>query len=204
MKCISCEAIVDPKWKHAIDSNLCPFCGSPIMDEVLKVHLSTLAEIMLLLNDQYQEQLDDWLNSNYSYVKRNKPRTSASSEQDETIRNLPVPKEVSRNFNNQQTIKDKLKEAREKGTDSLILDADGNPIGVDPEDIARAQELESGSRNIADLKSLEPEIPAVVLNQMSKVAKTPAQVAAELELLNKLQNGQNRISIDSSKFRRSQ
>jgi hypothetical protein len=174
------------------------------MDEVLKVHLSTLAEIMLLLNDQYQEQLDDWLNSNYSYVKRNKPRTSASSEQDETIRNLPVPKEVSRNFNNQQTIKDKLKEAREKGTDSLILDADGNPIGVDPEDIARAQELESGSRNIADLKSLEPEIPAVVLNQMSKVAKTPAQVAAELELLNKLQNGQNRISIDSSKFRRSQ
>lgn len=211
MKCLSCESIVDPKWKHAIDSNLCPFCGSSIMDEVLKVHLSTLAEVMVLLNEQYTEQLDDWLSSNYNYFKKNKFKNNANSQQDQnqdsevTPRNMPVPREVSKNFNNQQTIKDKLKEAREKGAGDLILDAEGNPIGVDPEDIAKANELDSGSRNISELKSLEPEIPAVVLSYASKNAsKSPEQVAKELEILKKLTNRSSTSSPDSKITRSNQ
>ena len=36
MKCTSCEREIDPKWRHAIDTNLCPFCGLFIMEERLK------------------------------------------------------------------------------------------------------------------------------------------------------------------------
>lgn len=68
MKCISCETEINPKWKHAIDINVCPFCGKHIMEEHLKNLFSSLGSTMEQLQ-QYPDQLNDWLLSNYNYIK---------------------------------------------------------------------------------------------------------------------------------------
>jgi len=72
MKCISCETEINPKWKHAIDINVCPFCGQQIMEEHLKNLLTTLADTMQKLQ-AYPEQLSDWLLSNYDFIKTDSP-----------------------------------------------------------------------------------------------------------------------------------
>lgn len=72
MKCISCETEINPKWKHAIDINVCPFCGKHIMEEHLKNCIAGLAAAMEDMQ-KYQEQLDDWLLSNHSYIKTDSP-----------------------------------------------------------------------------------------------------------------------------------
>lgn len=72
MKCVSCETEINPKWKHAIDINVCPFCGKHIMEEHLKNCLTTLAAAMDAMA-KYPEQLDDWLLSNHNYIKTDSP-----------------------------------------------------------------------------------------------------------------------------------
>lgn len=72
MKCISCETEINPKWKHAIDINVCPFCGEHIMEEHLKNCVAALAKAMDDMA-KYQEQLDDWLLSNHNYIKTDSP-----------------------------------------------------------------------------------------------------------------------------------
>lgn len=72
MKCISCETEINPKWKHAIDINVCPFCGKHIMEEHLKNCVTALAAAMEAMA-KYPEQLDDWLLSNHNYIKTDSP-----------------------------------------------------------------------------------------------------------------------------------
>ena len=69
MNCLSCNSNIDPKWKHAIDKNVCPFCGESIMPEELKEHISNLSIILDSFKQSYPEQLDDWLLSNHNYVR---------------------------------------------------------------------------------------------------------------------------------------
>ena len=72
MKCVSCETEINPKWKHAIDINVCPFCGQHIMEEHLKNCVADLAKAMDAMQ-KYPEQLDDWMLSNHSYIKTDSP-----------------------------------------------------------------------------------------------------------------------------------
>jgi len=69
---MSCEASINPKWKHAIDNNTCPCCGLFIMEEELKELLLSLGETINDLS-KYQEQVDDWLLSNHNYIKTDSP-----------------------------------------------------------------------------------------------------------------------------------
>jgi len=73
MKCISCETEINPQWAHAIAQNICPFCGKSILEEHLKKLLSTLRETMDQLLPAYQQQVDDWMLSNHSYIKTDSP-----------------------------------------------------------------------------------------------------------------------------------
>lgn len=68
MKCNSCQAEIDPKWSHAINNNICPWCGSAIMEEYLKSLFATLRETMEHLQT-YPEQLNDWMLSNHQFIK---------------------------------------------------------------------------------------------------------------------------------------
>jgi len=72
MKCISCETEINPKWRHAIDQNICPYCGSRILEEHLK---NCLANLRLAIDDmsKYPDQLSDWLLSNCNYIKTDSP-----------------------------------------------------------------------------------------------------------------------------------
>jgi len=76
MKCISCETEINPKWKHAIDINVCPFCGKHIMEEHLKNCVAALSDAMDAMA-KYPEQLDDWLLSNHNYIKTDSPGLKA-------------------------------------------------------------------------------------------------------------------------------
>jgi len=46
MRCISCTTEINPQWKHAIDMNVCPFCGKHIMEEHLKNLFAALSSTM--------------------------------------------------------------------------------------------------------------------------------------------------------------
>lgn len=72
MKCISCEIEINPKWKHAVEINVCPFCGQNILEEHLKNLLTSLGETMEQLRT-YPNEVGDWLLSNYSYIKTDSP-----------------------------------------------------------------------------------------------------------------------------------
>jgi Zn-finger nucleic acid-binding protein len=69
MKCMSCETEINPKWKHAIDANICPFCGNTIMDISLRNLLHSLRENLEAFPQEFSAHLDDWLFSNYNYIK---------------------------------------------------------------------------------------------------------------------------------------
>jgi hypothetical protein len=66
---MSCKTEINPKWKHAIDSNVCPFCGEVIMDLILRDLLSNLRKNIDNFPPEFLPHLDDWLFSNYNYVK---------------------------------------------------------------------------------------------------------------------------------------
>jgi len=73
MECISCKVEINPKWTHAIDINICPFCGEGIMEEHLKNLLTSLRETMLKLKD-YPDQVNDWMLSNFNFIKTDSPK----------------------------------------------------------------------------------------------------------------------------------
>ena len=70
MICISCNTEINPKWKAAIDKNLCPFCGDVILDEKLKMLLSSLSQVMEDLSD-FPSEIEDYLLCNFNYIKTN-------------------------------------------------------------------------------------------------------------------------------------
>lgn len=72
MKCNSCEMEINPQWKHAIEANVCPFCGKAAMDEHLKNLLASLGETMEKLQT-YPDQLNDWMLSNHAFIKTDSP-----------------------------------------------------------------------------------------------------------------------------------
>ncbi len=66
---MSCEEEVDPRWKFAISKNECPNCGQPIMNEGLKDLLESLGAIMTELKLEFSTEVDEWLASNYHYIR---------------------------------------------------------------------------------------------------------------------------------------
>ena len=72
MKCKSCEVEINPKWQHAINSNICPFCGETILDENVKNLFTTLQEVMELLQ-AFPNELQDWLLSNFNFIRTDSP-----------------------------------------------------------------------------------------------------------------------------------
>lgn len=110
MKCMSCEAIIDPKWRHSITANVCPFCGKDIMSEHLKNLLSSLCDVMDGLKD-YPEQIDDYMLSNYNYIKTDSPYLnryivkSSKIEDKDKVKLSPSEKKQEESVKDQTDIK---------------------------------------------------------------------------------------------------
>jgi hypothetical protein len=81
---------INPKWTHAIDINVCPFCGQGIMEEHLKNLFSSLRQTMEQLKE-YPDQLNDWMLSNHNYIKT-----------DSTNLKLYMPKEFTEEIKKQR------------------------------------------------------------------------------------------------------
>src|SRR5574343_1818918 len=68
MKCNSCESEIDPKWKHAIENNICPFCGLVIMDSLLKDLLADARDILDELKEKFNDEFLEWAKHNYNLL----------------------------------------------------------------------------------------------------------------------------------------
>lgn len=108
MKCISCESNINPQWTHAIDMNVCPFCGKHIMEEHLKNLLATLRETMVALQS-YPDQLNDWLLSNYSYIKTDSPNLANY-----------VPQEMLKQAKREDELQDFIRRKEAQGKKEII------------------------------------------------------------------------------------
>lgn len=142
MQCKSCQSIVDPKWKYAIDSNICPSCGGEIMSVELKTCLGGLNAIHAQYYETYESEIKDWITSNLklhvltteeleSYAKKAKPKRDSSDSSDQ-------PSEAFNKFMDKQhagvmTKQSKLKEIADKfkkgeSEESLLLAPTGDAI----------------------------------------------------------------------------
>lgn len=68
MKCFSCSGDIPPQWIWAYQNNICPSCGSPLMDDVSKELLTGLTEAMKQMENN-PSGLAGWLLSNYHMEK---------------------------------------------------------------------------------------------------------------------------------------
>ena len=116
MKCKSCETEINPKWKHAIDTNKCPFCGAEIMDEELKNLFLTLSATIDQLS-KYPDQLNDWMLLNHSYIKTDSPNLVSF-----------LPKNIIDDLNNElektSTIKVKVSDGEEEEVEVKKIQSD--------------------------------------------------------------------------------
>jgi len=105
---MSCESEINPKWKHAIDSNVCPFCGDSVMEEKLKNLFSDLRSTMNELIE-YPDQLHDWMLSNYDFIKTDSPDLPKHLSPDFMDH---IMKEVSYNISSKKPQKDMVENGK--------------------------------------------------------------------------------------------
>lgn len=170
MKCTSCEAEINPKWKHAVDTNLCPFCGQLIMDAELKALLSTLSVTLEQLQP-HPDHLEDWLRT-HGYVREDKivyptalPVTTINTPQSfnkdtVSIQNQEITNKFFKNaeatkiVEKTQQRKEMVAQIKKQGASVLTADAIGGMINpedlntADPEVVADLQEI-LGSQEIS-------------------------------------------------------
>jgi len=76
---MSCSEQINSKFKYAIESNTCPFCGSVIMEEELRNLLTELRVIFDKLQN-YPEELKDFLQTNFSLINASDVKPLLSSK----------------------------------------------------------------------------------------------------------------------------
>ncbi len=173
MKCTSCEVEIDPKWKHALKNNICPSCGEAIMPEDLKNYIANLDVTFNDLVREYPEQLDDWLYSNFNYVKVNSnrfndmmPRQKASMQredeeyQDESLLSVQPQEVTSKFFKNAEVSKT----------------------------VSRTEELK---RMVSDIKSKNPQLAARQTMQLLQEEDSFDENDDLIEVNSSLDNGQD-------------
>lgn len=177
---MSCESEINPKWKHAIDSNVCPFCGQNVMEEQLK---KLFFELRLTMDNLlvYSDQLNDWLLSNYGFISIESPLLINYVSKDQLKSNSKTIDKVKTDKNEEEVLIEKSQvnertsdffkraEAVRPNIDGFNSPAEktqylknltnqiknagtsNNNEKADPEDIAKMQELISESDS--DIKS---------------------------------------------------
>ena len=88
MKCKSCQEEVSQKFAHALQTNICPYCGQDIMPIELQVALSELSEVMKNA-EQFHVEIFDWLSSNYNLIGRDAAEYKALQEKAELASKQP-------------------------------------------------------------------------------------------------------------------
>lgn len=155
IKCISCEFEINPKWRHAIEMNICPTCGKSIMDEHLKNLFVSLSVTMEKLQ-QYPDQLNDWMLSNYNFIKT-----------DSSLLPTYCPKEASKlddeSFQKRKNKKSIVKVKTESGeeeveTESLQSEERTNLFFKRAEAVQKSKEFANAAEKTEYLKKIAQQI----------------------------------------------
>lgn len=178
MKCINCQVDIDPKWKHAVQNNICPSCGENIMPEDLKEKIISLKSLIDSFKETYPEQLDDLLLSNYLYVRTDSDRIKdfypkqSTSVNDPGIINSAVQsvqdQEVtSRFFKNAEVTKSVARaEELKKLVSEIKSNKNTKPAIMDSETLAaEISSYEDGEDDVAheEYENDDEPIPAAAL-----------------------------------------
>ncbi len=68
MICTNCQSEIDAKWKHAVSTNICPFCGEKIFSDELNKVISDSKNVLDSVQDEFRGNFEDWLLSNYNLI----------------------------------------------------------------------------------------------------------------------------------------
>jgi hypothetical protein len=141
MKCKSCEVEIDKNWKHAMVINICPCCGSAIMDEALVELYKKFHSIISELLTNHEEYLNDWLRG-FQYVKNtkqqfnsNKNKTVRRAEDDEMIE----PHEDLEPDEKTKKLKDTVKQIK----NNIRNNVNDNMLLLNPEDMESEVQIDS-------------------------------------------------------------
>lgn len=165
MRCMSCTEEIDPKWAHAIDNNICPWCGKFIMEQHMKNLFSTLRETMSSLSE-YQESLDDWMLSNHKYIKTDSESLVSY-----------VPQELLKNYAKTASEDDFLrrKESQKKYVETVKTDSGDEEVLVEKiQSDEKANEFfNRASGNLSNKKTIRSpsERTQFLKNQVARIKK---------------------------------
>ena len=193
MKCMSCEANINPKWTHAISSNICPFCGESILEEELKASLSSLKELMDEVTDKCSVQLDTWILANYGYKKVAQPSLAKTEDNKKLLDESEVDKFYERSGFLKKN--EKFNSAVEKAEymKNIVKQVTGDSLVV-----------EEGEVDTHDIFSpevdRESEIPDVVL-QMAESKNSDQVNLVQLQKEKQLQKIQRQKEKALTKFK---
>lgn len=164
MQCMSCESEINPKWKHAVTNNSCPFCGNNILPEELKELFSLLENTINELKEKYLSQLDDWMLSNYNYINTNS---------DKLINYVPKHKLI----NNSKLISSSVKESLDDESDKEEITDDmdeGQITGVQDshvtEQFFKAAGVSRAVERSQELKKMAEQIKAQNPSMKKKIS----------------------------------
>lgn len=174
MKCISCEIEINPQWTHAIDINVCPFCGKHIMEEHLKNLFTTLRETMESLQE-YPDQVNDWLLSNHNYIKTDSPDIAKYMPKDmlKELKKVEDDKEFLKRKESQKSI---VKVKGENGEEEDVLVEKIQSEERTADFFKRAEVIKSGANASQNLTKQQqgPNVyqsPAEKTEHLKKVAQ---------------------------------
>lgn len=173
MKCISCESEINPQWKHAIDMNVCPFCGKHIMEEHLKNLFASLRETMDALQ-AYPEQLNDWMLSNHDYIKTDSPDIGSYMPEDilQELKRVEDEKDFQKRKENQKfTVKVKTEHGEEEVLAEKIQSEETTNDFFKRAEVIRTPSHQSASPNDANASFQSPGEKTQYLKKLAQQIK---------------------------------
>ena len=168
MRCISCESEINPKFKHALDINVCPFCGEHIMEEHLKNCLAALSTAMADMV-KYPDQLSDWLLSNHNYIKTDSQNIGKYMPQDilQELKKIDNDKDFQKRKDSQKfTVKVQTENGQEEIQAEKIQSEERTN-----EFFKRAEVIKSGAKTSQQLGPNAYRSPAEKTEHLKKVAQ---------------------------------
>jgi len=211
MKCTNCTAEINPKWTHAVNMNLCPFCGKEIMSSEIKDLLSALTSTIESLSS-YPEYLDDWLGT-HGYVKRvlvkqtvNHGVAKSISHNDPEIEGEFASKTVSVHdqektnkffknarvgdvVNKTQHLKSLVSKIKSSAPETDTVDMENlNPEEIEEYQLAMSDYTDNTITSALKQDDYEDEIPPAALALSQLAGKSDMSNAKDLMRLQQLQN----------------
>ncbi len=137
MQCKSCQQEVLSKFTHAIMTNICPFCGSEIMDPDLQKVLNSLKDVMNEgKSKKYLYQIFDWLHSNYELVNKNDEQYQVLLDDNFSLReeNKNLKEEIE-NLKNNKNLPNKQQTPKPISVENVKMgvDKEGNNVQMEGE-----------------------------------------------------------------------